>query len=203
MYVKNKKIILLFILIGILLFGFLGFKVYNDFFKDNSNTKKIDSLELYGYSLTKNDSELFKTEFEALRTTLNKEPINYEEYAKSISKLFIIDLYTINNKLGSTDIGGTEFIYPDLVLNFTENMGSSLYKNVETNIYGDRTQKLPVVSEVTVGSIEDTTYTYNDVDYEGYSVKLTWNYVEDLGYQNTINLTLIKSNNKLFIVKAE
>lgn len=203
MYVKNKKIILLFILIGILLFGFLGFKVYNDFFEDNSNTKKIDSLELYGYSLTKNDSELFKTEFEALRTTLNKEPINYEEYAKSISKLFIIDLYTINNKLGSTDIGGTEFIYPDLVLNFTENMGSSLYKNVETNIYGDRTQKLPVVSEVTVGSIEDTTYTYNDVDYEGYSVKLTWNYVEDLGYQNTINLTLIKSNNKLFIVKAE
>ena len=200
---KNKRTILLFILIGVLLFGFLGFKVYNDFFKDNSNAKKIDSLELYGYSLTKNDSELFKTEFEALRTTLNKEPINYEEYAKSISKLFIIDLYTINNKLGSTDIGGTEFIYPDLVLNFTENMGSSLYKNVETNIYGDRTQKLPEVSEVTVDSIEETTYAYKDVDYEGYSVKLTWNYVEDLGYQNTINLTLIKSNSKLFIVKAE
>ena len=200
---KNKRTILLFILIGVLLFGFLGFKVYNDFFKDNSNAKKIDSLELYGYSLTKNDSELFKTEFEALRTTLNKEPINYEEYAKSISKLFIIDLYTINNKLGSTDIGGTEFIYPDLVTNFTENMGSSLYKNVETNIYGDRTQKLPEVSEVTVDSIEETTYAYKDVDYEGYSVKLTWNYVEDLGYQNTINLTLIKSNSKLFIVKAE
>lgn len=200
---KNKIVVLLFIFIGLLLFGFLGYKVYNDFFKDNSNTKKIDSLELYGYSLTKNDTELFKSEFEALRTTLNEKTINYEEYAKSISKLFVIDLYTINNKLGSTDIGGTEFIYPDLVTNFTENLGSSLYKNVETNIYGDRTQKLPEVNEVTVDNIESTTYKHNDTEYEGYNVKLTWKYVEDLGYQDNINLTLIKSNNKLFIVKGE
>lgn len=199
---KNRLIVLIFIIVGILLFGFLGYKVYNDFLK-NKAPKKLDSLELYGYTLTDNDTALFKSEFEVLRTTLNENPINYENYAKSISKLFVIDLYTINNKLGSTDIGGTEYIYPDLIDNFTENMGSSLYKYVETNVYKDRTQKLPEVSEVTVVDINETKYSYNSEEYDAYKVNLSWKYVEDLGYQNTTLLTIIKSKNKLYIVKGE
>ena len=200
---KSKLTILIFIVVGILLFGFLGFKVYNDFFKNKSKTKELDSLELYGYTLRDNDSELFKSEFEALRKTLNEEMINYEEYAKSISKLFIIDLYTINNKLGSTDIGGTEFIYNDLVDNFKENMGSSLYKYVETNVYGTRTQKLPEVSEITVDNVFKTKYTYGETEYDSYEITLSWKYKEDLGYQSTMKVTVIESNKKLFIVKGE
>ncbi len=199
---NDKKIILIFIIVGVLLFGFLGYKVYNDFFKDKTKTKELDSLELYGYTLTANDTDLFKSEFEVLRTTLNEKTINYEDYAKSISKLFIIDLYTITNKLGSTDIGGTEFIHPDLVNNFTENMGSTLYKYVETNVYKDRTQSLPEVSEVNVEDIKEITYKYQDEEYDGYEVNMSWKYVEDLGYATSMKLTLIKSNNKLYIVEG-
>ncbi len=200
---KPNKVIIIFIIIGVLLLSFLGYKVYNDFFSEKDNIKKLDSLELYGYSLSSNDTNAFKTEFETLRTLLNEEPINYEEYAKSISKLFIIDLYTINNKLGSTDIGGTEFIYEDLVDNFKENMGTTIYKYVESNVNGNRTQELPEVSDVTIDDIFNTTYTYNNKEYNGYIVKASWNYVKDLGYQSSIALTIIKDNNKLFIVKGE
>lgn len=200
---NNKKIIIMFIIIGVLLFGFLGYKVYNDFFSSKDKTKLVDSIDLYGYTLDSTDSDLFKSEFEILRKTLNEDSINYEEYAKSISKLFIIDLYTINNKKGSTDIGGTEFIFEDLKENFKENMGATLYRNVETNIYGNRTQKLPIVSEITVSSIEKSEYIYNDTKYDGYTVSLSWKYKEGLGYQSSIKLTLIESNKKLYIVKGE
>ncbi len=200
---NNKKIIIMFIIIGVLLFEFLGYKVYNDFFSSKDKTKLVDSIDLYGYTLDSTDSDLFKSEFEILRKTLNEDSINYEEYAKSISKLFIIDLYTINNKKGSTDIGGTEFIFEDLKENFKENMGATLYRNVETNIYGNRTQKLPIVSEITVDSIEKSEYIYNDTKYDGYTVLLSWKYKEDLGYQSSIKLTLIESNKKLYIVKGE
>lgn len=200
---KNKIIIIIFIAVGIVLFGFLGYKAYNDFFKNKSNTKKLDSLELYGYTLTTNDTDIYKSEFENLRAVLNNDKIDYEEYAKSISKLFIIDLYTLDNKLGSTDIGGTEYIYHDFVDNFSLNMGSTLYKNIEANLNNTRTQKLPIVSEVIINDIKPIEYKFNEKETNGYEVNVSWKYEEDLGYQNKMKLTLMETNKKLYVVKGE
>ena len=57
---KNKGIvvIIIFIIIGVILFGYLGYRVKNDFFK-GSERKKLDSIELYGYTLSKNDTEIY------------------------------------------------------------------------------------------------------------------------------------------------
>ena len=139
------KIMIIFILIGIALFGFLGYKVYNDFFNKNEERKQIDSIEFYGYTLSENDTDIYKTYFKELTKVLNEKPINYSDYAKTISKLFIIDLYTLDNKLGSTDIGGLEFIHKNLRENFKENEGATLYKFMDNNLNGDRTQKLPII----------------------------------------------------------
>ena len=57
------KIMIIFILIGIALFGFLGYKVYNDFFNKNEERKQIDSIEFYGYTLSENDTDIYKTYF--------------------------------------------------------------------------------------------------------------------------------------------
>ncbi len=198
---KNKRIILIFLIVGIILFGLVGYKVYVDFFK--KDIKEVDSIEYYGYTLSNTDTSLYKTNFEALRKVLNTEPMDYSEYAKSISKLFIIDLFTLNNKLTSTDIGGKEFIHPDLKSNFKENMGNNMYKFIESNLNGDRTQSLPIVSKIDVDDIFETKYTYKDKEYDAYLVTLTWEYEEDLGYQTTMKLTIIKSDNILYIVKGE
>jgi len=197
------KIMLCFILIGIILFGFLGYKAYNDFFKKDKVHKQIDSIDFYGYTLSENDTDIYKSNFKELTKVLNEKPINYQDYAKSIAKLFIIDLFTLDNKMGSTDIGGLQFIHKDLKENFKENEGASLYKFIENNINGDRTQKLPKVKEVTVENITETTYKYKDVEYEGYLVNVKWTYENDLGYQTSMKLTIIKDKDILYIVKGE
>ncbi len=203
---KSKNSILtivVFIVIGIILFGYLGYRVYNDFFKDNTVHKQIDSIELYEYTLSENDTNIFKTYFKELTTVLNEKPINNVEYAKTISKLFIIDLYTLNNKLGSTDIGGLEFLHKDLRDNFKENMGASLYKFVENNLNNDRKQELPIVKDVTIEDVSESKWKYKDTEYPAYVVTAKWTYEKDLGYQSSMKLTIINDNDILYIVKGE
>ena len=201
---KNKGIgvIIIFIIVGILLFGYLGYRVKNDFFK-GSERKKLDSIGLYGYTLSKNDTEIYKTYFKELSKVLNEKTIDYTEYAKLISKLFVIDLYTLDNKLASTDIGGLEFLHNDLKDNFKENMGSTLYNFVESNIDGKRTQELPIVKDVEVSDVFETKYTYNETEYDAYIVSTNITYEKDLGYPKNMKLTIIKDNNILHIVKGE
>ena len=161
------------------------------------------SLDLYGYSLKERDITLYKTNFKGLEGILNEKPINYEEYAKGISKLFIIDLFTLSNKVTSTDIGGLDFVHKDLRENFKENMGNSLYKNVKSNLDGKRKQTLPEVASIEVVDVFDTKYTYNKNEYEAYIVSLKWTYTKENSYQNKIKLTLIRDKDMLYIVKGE
>lgn len=199
---KGRGVIVIFIIVGIILFGYLGYRVKNDFFK-GSERKKLDSIELYGYTLSKNDTEIYKTYFKELSKVLNEKTIDYTEYAKLISKLFVIDLYTLDNKLASTDIGGLEFLHKDLKDNFKENMGSTLYNFVESNIDGKRTQELPIVKDVNVSDVFETKYTYNKTEYDAYIVSTDITYEKDLGYPKGMKLTIIKDNNILYIVKGE
>lgn len=199
---KGRGVIVIFIIVGIILFGYLGYRVKNDFFK-GSERKKLDSIELYGYTLSKNDTEIYKTYFKELSKVLNEKTIDYTEYAKLISKLFLIDLYTLDNKLASTDIGGLEFLHKDLKDNFKENMGSTLYNFVESNIDGKRTQELPIVKDVNVSDVFETKYTYNKTEYDAYIVSTDITYEKDLGYPKSMKLTIIKDNNILYIVKGE
>ena len=77
---KGRGVIVIFIIVGIILFGYLGYRVKNDFFK-GSERKKLDSIELYGYTLSKNDTEIYKTYFKELSKVLNEKTIDYTEYA--------------------------------------------------------------------------------------------------------------------------
>ena len=171
--------------------------------KDVVTKKELDSLELYGYTLDDYDSALYKEYFEDLKNTLNSDEINYEDYAQVIVKLFISDFYTLDNKLTSSDIGGVEFIPSDMVENFKIHAGDTMYNHVKTNIYGDRVQELPIVKDVSISNIESISYTYNDKEYDGYKVSALWYYEVDLGYKSSGEFTLIKDNNKLYIVMGE
>lgn len=203
---KNKSdglTIVVFVIIGVILFGFLGYRVYNDFFNKLDAKKELDSIGLYGYSLHDRDSKTYKDTFKELSKTLNSDNIDYKNYATLASKLFIMDLFTLDNKLGSTDIGGLQFIHKDLKENFKENMGNTIYKYVEINIDGKRTQELPTVKDVTVSDVKETTYKYNNNSYDAYIVTTSWEYEKDLGYQNSMKITFIKDKNILYIVKGE
>lgn len=207
--VLNKNKLFYFVMISLILVVIIviGVKFTLEFLvKDDKNVvtkKELDSLELYGYTLDDYDSDLYKEYFNDLKNTLNSKEVNYEDYAKEIVKLFVSDFYTLDNKLTSSDIGGVEFIPSDMVENFKMHAGDTMYNHVKTNIYGDRVQKLPIVKSVEVTNIENITYTYKDKEYSAYKVSTRWEYQEDLGYKNNEIFTLIKDNNKLYIVVGE
>lgn len=207
--VLNKNKLFYFVMISLILVVIIviGLKFTFEFLvKDDKNVvtkKELDSLELYGYTLDDYDSDLYKEYFNDLKGTLNSKEVNYEDYAKEIVKLFVSDFYTLDNKLTSSDIGGVEFIPSDMVENFKMHAGDTMYNHVKTNIYGDRVQKLPIVKSVEVTNIENITYTYKDKEYSAYKVSARWEYQEDLGYKNNEIFTLIKDNNKLYIVVGE
>ena len=207
--VLNKNKLFYFVMISLILVVIIviGVKFTLEFLvKDDKNVvtkKELDSLELYGYTLDDYDSDLYKEYFNDLKSTLNNKEVNYEDYAKEIVKLFVSDFYTLDNKLTSSDIGGVEFIPSDMVENFKMHAGDTMYNHVKTNIYGDRVQKLPIVKSVEVTNIENITYTYKDKEYSAYKVSARWEYQEDLVYKNNEIFTLIKDNNKLYIVVGE
>lgn len=207
--VLNKNKLFYFVMISLILVVIIviGLKFTFEFLvKDDKSVvtkKELDSLELYGYTLDDYDSDLYKEYFNDLKGTLNSKEVNYEDYAKEIVKLFVSDFYTLDNKLTSSDIGGVEFIPSDMVENFKMHAGDTMYNHVKTNIYGDRVQKLPIVKSVEVTNIENITYTYKDKEYSAYKVSARWEYQEDLGYKNNEIFTLIKDNNKLYIVVGE
>lgn len=204
---KNKIWIIAISLV--ILFSILGYLAYNIFFKkevkkdEPNNETNITEINGYGITLTDNDTALYKTEFETLKTNLESENIDYQEYAKSIAKLYIIDLYTINNKVNKYDVGGLEFVYEGAKDNYVTNVTDTLYKYVEDNSKNKRKQELPVVNSINVESINDATYKVNsdNVTYNGYKVKVTWDYEKDLGYDKTAELIIINKDNHLYVVE--
>ncbi len=202
---KRYKIGLIIIVILIIALGGLGlFKYY----KKEPNTIKnttsiIKDIKEYGYSLDDRDTKYMEEEFNNLKDILSKEEIDYREYAKSIAKLFIIDFYTLNNKINKYDIGGIEYIYQDKQEDFKNKARDTIYNDIIDNTYLDRVQELPEVTEVIINNIEEISVELNDNTYEGYFITLNINYKKDLGYDNEGSITLIKNNDKLEIVKYE
>lgn len=164
-----------------------------------TNMSPDDTIK-FGYTSYKRDTKLYKDTFDSLGKVLDKEPIDYEEYAKYLSELFIIDFYTLDNKNDKNDIGGIQFIYDDLKDNFILNASDTVYKYIK-NITSSKNRQLPVVSKINVSDISENTYKIENTEYSSYIVTLDWSYEKDYGYETSTKITLIKKDNKLFIVE--
>ena len=157
----NKKVLAFVIVLGALIIGLSGLLVYRMFFyqqklHEPKAIKIVDTIKDYDYKLEDRDSELYITTFNELKTLLSKKEVNEKEYAKLLTKLFIIDFYTLDNKNNKYDVGGLEFIDAADLVTFKNYAMASHYKNVKDNTYGSRKQKLPVVMSVDVINVEDT-----------------------------------------------
>ena len=199
---KYKRLIILFVVIALLAIGcFLIFKMLK---KDDvqENVNVVDSISEYGYNLDDRDTELMKNIYEELKDVLLADTIDYEKYADTLARLFVIDLFTMNNKINKYDVGGTEYVYPDAIENFKLNVEDTIYKHMENNSSGKRKQNLPEVSSIDVLSTEVGEYTIGDTDtFDAYIVDLAWEYASDLGYDDNATVTLVKMEDKLYVVE--
>lgn len=197
---KNKRMLLVVFLVVI-----LGLIIYFAVFNNRNlaePAKKLDTIDKYNYSLYDNSTKEYKKIFNELSKELSKESINEEKYVELISKLFIIDFYTLDNKLTNLNIGGVEFVHSDIIDNFKQKANATIYKYVESNIYGDRKQKLPLVKEVEVTKIEQKSFEYNEKkDSKAFFVSVSWEYEKDLDYEKSKTLVFVHEDNKLSLVE--
>ena len=199
---KKKKIGLV-ILVLVLLYS-IGGIYYNITHRDSvdNSVKSIDMIDKYGYVLKSNTTNLQKELFNELKTILNNDNINDDAYAKTISKMFVTDLYTLSNKVNKYDVGGTEYVLESGRDNFKVNVQDTLYKYLEDNSDGKRSQILPMVVSVSADEIRDTKYKIGDNESDAKKVSLTLSYNEDLGYDTKVTLILIKSDGKYYVVES-
>ena len=195
-----KKKVILFLCILIFVYA-AGGTIYYIATREKKDDKPIvtnkDTIKGYDYTLKSNATKLYEDEFKALKANLEGD-INY---AVSVAKLFVIDLYTINNKINKYDTGGASFVYPDGRDNYKLNVQDTIYKYVEDNTNGKRTQNLPEVSSVIVKDSKKDTYKIGDNSFEAYKINLEWSYVQDLGYDKTGEIILIKKDKNIYVVE--
>ncbi len=199
---KKKKVIIIIILIIILAAGGLvAYRIINPSQAKVKETKKLDKIKGFDYHLEDRDTKLYKDEFNKLKKNLESNDINYDEYAKSIAKMFIIDLYTIDNKINKYDVGGLEFVHPDARENYELNVKDTIYKYVNND--SNRDQELPVVSKITIDDFDnEAKFKIKDEDEEdAYEISLSWEYEKDDDYDNEAVIKIVKKDKYLYIVE--
>lgn len=203
----NKKVITGVLIAIILITG--GTVLYLDPFKEEVKpevveVKAIDNIGKFGYVLYENKTEVYKEYFNNLKETLNQEIIDEKKYAELLAELFVIDFYTLSNKVSNTDIGGIEFVHKEAKDTFILAAKDTIYKYVESNVYGDRKQKLPEVATVTLVNTKNEKFTGETVtDDNCYKVEMNLTYKEDMGYPTTVTITLVHSGEKLYVVEVK
>lgn len=203
---KNVKRILLIILI-ILLAAVVALAVYKTYNKSKvKEVKVVDKIEKYGYKLKETKPEAYKKMFKELKEILSKDKVDEKAYAEKISEMFIYDFYSLDDKLAKTDIGGVDFLYPEVTENFLINAQDTYYKYVESNIYNNRTQTLPVVKKIEIKETTNEAFAYQDkTDENAFIVNVTWSYEGEKfnDYQTEAKLVFIHDDIKLCLVELQ
>lgn len=199
-----KNIFLLLFIASIILCGLYLYKAFiKD--KDNNEPAVLEKINNFDYTLENDKPEYYKDLFSELKDCLNKSDIDYEIYSKVVAKMFVYDLFNINNKSSSSDIGGLNFVYSDFKNDYIEIVKTSLYNNVKSNIYNDRNQDLPIVNDVKIDEFKETVFSYKGNDFSlAYLINLSIIYEKDLGYPQKCELIIAKNENgKMEIVKLK
>lgn len=201
---KPKKVLIFMILIIILAIAAVA--SYFIFFDKETvkEAKVVSKIDNYGYVLKSNKSDAYKKLFKELEKVLSDE-VDEEKYVKTISKMFIVDFYSLGDRNAKTDVGGVDFVHESALENFLLNAEDTFYKYVESNIYGDRKQELPIVDTVTIDSVEKTEFSYLEtIDENAYKVTASWTYKDPTlaaGYQKKATLVFVHKDKKLVLVE--
>jgi len=205
---KKTKRVLIGIII-VLLIALLGFVVYKYYSTKNPEVKEakvVSKIDEYGYKLKENKPKAYKDMFKELEEILKADKVDEEAYVKKISEMFIYDFYSLDDKDAKTDIGGVDFVYSKVLENFLQNAQNTYYKYVESNIYNNRNQKLPIVKDIEITEVNTKPFAYGkETDEKAYEVVVKWDYTDTdfATYQKSGKLIFIHDGIKLSLVELQ
>ncbi len=204
---KKKSKIILIVLVVVILVAVDAVLMLrkNPSDKKVKEAKVVSKIDNYGYSLKNDKSKEYKKLFAELKKELSKKEVNEEEYAKLITKMFIVDFYSLNDRKAKTDIGGVDFVHEKALDNFVLNAEDTFYKYVESNIYNDRKQDLPIVDKITIDEVKNEEFSYlEEIDENAFVVTASWTYKDESkakGYQKEGVFTFVHVGEKLCLVE--
>ena len=196
--VKYSRLFILIILI-VLIIG-LSVLALGKFNSKKTTKKAKDIMEIkgYDYTLKENATDYYKKLFKELSDTLKSKNVDEEKYSDLVAKMFVADFFNLDNKYSKNDVGGVEFVYKNYQTDFEKYAMDAIYKSVESNVYGNRKQKLPVVDSVKTEKVKNEVFKYGDSsDENAYVYNFNITYKEDLDYQTNGSLVLIHNGKKI------
>ncbi len=204
------KILLCLIIVAILLGGYI---VWNNFIKPKSNKAKVvDSIKNkdVDYVVNDSDTKIFKQNFNELKKVLNAKDVDNEKYAEVITKLFVIDFFTLSNKTSKNDVGGVQFVYENYKTDFVEGARNSIYKQVHSNVTDDKSNSsLPTVSKVTIDDIDEISPSsmFENLgfteDQVGYMINISWEYKNKDDFQSNATIIVVPDGKKLSVARMQ
>lgn len=207
---KIKKNVLLIgaVVILVIIIILVSIILFNKSLSNDKEIKKVENkvieLENYNYYLHGNATSYEESLAKELKKILSSDSISFEEYAKTITKMFVSDLFTLNNKNSSSDITSSQYVYIDYQETFKTKIKNTLYANIEVDLDGKRKQDLPEVTNVTINNITNNSFSYNNeiLDDEAYYVSVSIEYNKNLGYPDEYEVVLVKNDKLLQVVKS-
>ena len=211
---NNKKKLIIFVLVLILAVALVVFALNNgkkDSVDEGKKKVVVDEIKEFSYTVAKSDTKLFKDTFKELKTELSKKEVDNKNYASLVSKLFVIDFYTLSNKSNVNDVGAVQFVYSGYTTDFVEYARKGMYKQVKSNLDNNRQQELPEVATVTIESIDEVVPSsileneaFKDVtEANAYEVKINWTYTKSNDFQTSATMLIVKDGDKLSVAKLQ
>ena len=208
--ISNKKKFLVCLILVILIVG--GYFVYDKLFNKTEVTapKVVDEIKSFNYVVNEKDTKLFKKTFNELKDVLSKKEIDNKKYAETISKLFVIDFFSLDNKTSKNDIGGVQFVYSSYKSDFIDYARDGMYKQVGNALDNKNTNNnLPEVTEVKItktdtvvpSSIFEHKDFENSTEADAYEISLEWSYKNGGDFQDKAVLVVVKDGDKLSVAK--
>lgn len=199
---KNKYKILLIIIICLIVgLGVVGVIYFtSSSHKEDEIIKVLDAIDDFPYQLKENDSKLKKDLFYELKKVLEEEEIDFKVYAELLSKLFVVDVFSLDNKVNKYDIGGLDFLLETEKDKFKLLMSDTLYDIVENNYDGKRKQELPRVNNVTIKECTESKLTFDNEELLAYDIVLEWTYEKDLDYDTSALIRVMKKDSVMYII---
>lgn len=204
------KILLLIIVLAILVGGFL---VWNNFIRPRANKSKVvDSIKNddVDYVVSDTDTKLFKENFNELKKILNAKKVDNKKYAETITKLFVIDFFTLSNKTSKNDVGGVQFVYGGYQKDFVDGARDTIYKQVHSLVTDDKSNSdLPTVTKVKIDDIDEISpasmfeglgFTEDQV---GYMVNISWEYKNKDDFQKNATIIIVPDGKKLSVGRMQ
>lgn len=200
---KKKRFTSLFTLaMMILILCIGGFQV----FKANQNQKKIGNVGVEGqtnsYTIRSNASAYQKELYQDLIDAI--ENGDDGKIPGLIAQNFIADFFTWTNKVRLNDVGGLQFVHPDIVNNVSHAAQDGIYNDMYTYLSEGKIQNTLQVKNTEIEVSEDV-FEIEEKPVDAYIVSIKWEYEEAAAlntsvYQNKALITLVQDEDGLYSI---